>query len=122
MRHSLGRRIIALAAAYAVGLNALLPVLALDWATTAWASVGIICSPEGADAAVGERLPVGGAKIPCGSACALLAVTATAFHPDWRTFGPAFAGVTAADIPTCDDHRLRGPAVVDSCRARAPPA
>jgi hypothetical protein len=79
MNRRLDRKLVALAAAYAVALNILLPVLAAILPPAAIGEIGLaaICSAGGA--ATGRGAPAKPQPLcPCGGACAMPGCAATA--------------------------------------------
>ncbi len=93
MDRRLARRLVALAAAYAVALNALLPVLAAVVPPTAIGAFGltVLCSAGGAEPGGPERgAPARPQPLcPCGAACAMPGCGATALpDPDPAGAGP----------------------------------
>jgi hypothetical protein len=88
MNRRLDRKLVALAAAYAVALNILLPVLAAILPASAIGGTGpaVICSTGGAASDRGapqQPQPL----CPCGAACAMPGCAATAL-PDGASIGP----------------------------------
>jgi hypothetical protein len=94
----LARRLVALAAAYAVALNTLLPVLVSVLPPTAIGEIGlaVICSAGARGSVPDWGVPGQGAPekpqlpCPCGAACAMPGCAATALPaPDPAGAGPA---------------------------------
>jgi hypothetical protein len=87
MNRKLDRRLVALAAAYAVALNTLLPVLAAILPPAAIGEIGlaVICSTGGAGAASDRGAPAKPQPLcPCSGPCAMPGCAA-AVVPDDRT-------------------------------------
>jgi len=81
MDRRLDRRLVALAAAYAVALNTLLPVLTAILLPAATVEIGlaVICSAGGAGSASDSGAPEKPQPLcPCGGACAMPGCAATA--------------------------------------------
>jgi hypothetical protein len=98
MDRRLARRLVALAAAYAVALNTLLPVLAAILPPTAVGAFGltVLCSAGDAERGGPERgAPAGPQPLcPCGAACAMPGCGATALpDPDPAGAGPIWVPV-----------------------------
>jgi hypothetical protein len=89
----LARRLLALAAAYAVALNALLPVVAAILPPTAIGEIGVavICSGNPVRGVPGPGAPEKPQPLcPCGAACAMPGCAASALpDPDPAYAGPA---------------------------------
>jgi hypothetical protein len=94
MNRTLGRRLVALAAAYAVALNALLPVLAAISPPAAF-GVAVICSAGGAGSPSDSGVPEK-PQPPCpgGGVCAMPGCAATAL-PNDHPVGAGVARVSA---------------------------
>ena len=94
MNRPLGRRLVALAAAYAVALNALLPVLAAI-SPPAAIGVAVICSAGGAGSPFDSGVPEKPQPLcPGGGACAMPGCAATAL-PNDHSVGARMARVSA---------------------------
>jgi hypothetical protein len=97
----LARRLVALAAAYTVALNTLLPVLAAILPPTAIGEIGlaVICSAGGRGSIPAQGVPGRGAPekpqplCPCGAACAMPGCAASALP------GADAAGASPACVP-----------------------
>jgi hypothetical protein len=124
MDRRLARRLVALAAAYAVALNTLLPVLASILPPTAVGEVGltVLCTAGAAERGGPERgAPARPQPLcPCGSACAMPGCGATALPgadparagPVWVLVG--WSGRDGRPAPTVwpgGSKRARGPPV-----------
>jgi hypothetical protein len=96
MDRRLGRRLVALAAAYAVALNTLLPVLTalLPPAATGESGLAVICSAGQAGSASDRSAPAKPQPLcPCGGACTMPGC-APAVLPD----DPSGVGVASVSI------------------------
>jgi len=122
----LARRLVALAAAYAVALNTLLPVLAAILPPTAIGETGlaVICSAGGAGSGPERGAPAKPQPLcPCGAACAMPGCGATAMRdadpvgagPVCVAFGRIGRGHDGRPAPTVwpgGSKLARGPPVV----------
>jgi hypothetical protein len=126
MDRRLARRLVALAAAYAVALNTLLPVLAAVLPPTGVGEVGltVLCTAAGAPERGGpERgAPRPQPLCPCGAACAMPGCGAAALPgadtagagPVWVPIGWSGHGHDGRPAPTIwpgGSKRARGPPV-----------
>jgi hypothetical protein len=85
MDRRLGRRLVALAAAYAVALNTLVPVLTALLPPAAMGKIGlaVICSAGGAGSPSDRDSPAKPQPLcPCGGACAMPGCVAAALPDD----------------------------------------
>jgi hypothetical protein len=121
MNRRLDRKLVALAAAYAVALNILLPVLAAVLPPAAGGGIGLaaMCSAGGASdrGAPGQPQPL----CPCGAACAMPGCGATAL-PAGAPIG-ASAAPASVRLAGLSPQGQRAPALWPggSKRARGPP-
>jgi hypothetical protein len=122
MKGSLAHRLVALAAAYAVAFNALLPVVAAVFPASAAAGFGIICSTDAAGGSSDHGVPVSPQPAcPCPGCCAMPGCGAAAPPSDDVAIDRAIgAGVTLVHFASAVAG-LQGLRPAGSNRARAPP-
>jgi hypothetical protein len=109
MNRRLDRRLVALATAYAVALNLLLPVFTVILLPTASSEIGpaVICSAGGPGSASDRGAPEKPkALYPCSGGCAMPGFAATALH-DHDPNGAATVGVSAGLAGLGRERQLR---------------
>jgi hypothetical protein len=124
MDRRLARRLVALAAAYAVVLNTLLPLFSALVLPAADAAIGlaVICSASGAGAADDRGVPQRPQPpCPCCGACAMPGCGAAAL-PDLASTGAGAARIGAGPVALSHDGRERQAFWPGGSKlARAPP-
>jgi DUF2946 family protein len=123
MNRRLARRLVALAAAYAVALNTLLPVLAAILPSAAIGEIGlaVICSAGGTGAASDRGAPAKPQPLcPCGGACAMSGCAAAALPDDRTGVGAVRVSVAPAGLRR-DGRQLQAFWPGGSKLARGPP-
>jgi hypothetical protein len=119
VRNRLTRKIVALAAAYAVALHALLPVVALAAADAD--TLAVICASERTGTPLHnaplKNEPSAACVMACASVCA-----AAGLVPERATVAFAHADAMAADTGLGRDGNPRAPSLAHTFQARAPPA
>jgi hypothetical protein len=119
VRHSLTRRIIALAAAYAVALHALLPAAALAAAEADM--LAVICAAERTGAPAQNGLPSHEPLGACGAACTSACASA-GLQPDRLAVALDLDGTGSAAAAPRGDRDPRPQRLAHRFQARAPPA